>query len=121
MSWVGQTSDQIRARARIRSRADKDAQPLRFDRDATEREAETADARLVQPLQVVDDERDRLRLAQLLQQASDSQRYREGVHLATDWFDPLQSNCQGTLLRTRQAPVRPLWTLAEQVCKTRKR
>jgi hypothetical protein len=95
MPGPGQASDQIGTGARIGSRCHQDAQPPRFDGDAAEREAEAADACLVQPLQVVDEERDRVGLGELRQQSPDRQGYRQGIGLALAGFGALQGDCKG--------------------------
>ena len=94
---------------------------MRFDGDAAEREAEAADACLVQPLQVVDEERDRVGLGELRQQSLDRQRYRQGIGLALAGFGALQGDCEGAALRTRKAAVRSLGKLADQFGEPRKR
>ena len=121
MPGPGQASDQIGTGARIGSRCHQDAQPPRFDGDAAEREAEAADACLVQPLQVVDEERDRVGLGELRQQSPDRQGYRQGIGLALAGFGALQGDCEGAALRTRKAAVRSLGKLADQFGEPRKR
>src|SRR6185295_1458146 len=89
------------------------------DRDAAQREAEAAKARLVEPLQVVDEQRDRRGLAELLQHTSDGQGHRQGVDLASSGFGMLQSNRQRAPLRTRKTAVRSRRTLADQFGQSR--
>jgi hypothetical protein len=93
---------------------------VRFDGDTAESEGEAANARLVQPLQVVDDERDWLGLGELRQQSPDRQGYRQGIDLAPVGFGTLQSNCEGAPLWTRKATVRSLGKLADQFGQPRK-
>jgi hypothetical protein len=90
MSWVGQTADQVSAGA-LRPRSDQDADPVGIDGDSAEREAEAACTRLVQPLQVIDDDRDRLGLAELRQQSPESNRHGESIDVPRG-FDTAQSN-----------------------------
>jgi hypothetical protein len=94
---------------------------VRFGGEAADREGEAADACLVQPLQVVDEERDRLGLAELLEQGPDSQRYGQGIDLASLGFDALEGNRQRSPLRTREGTVGSLRALAEQLGKPGKR
>jgi hypothetical protein len=72
-------------------------------------------------LQIVDDDRNRLLLAQVRQKTSDSQRYSEGVDLLAVRFDPPQRNREGTLLWNRKASVRPLRALGDQLGESGKR
>ena len=89
---------------------------MRFDGDAAEREAEAPNAFMVQPLHVVDDERDRAGLGELRQQSPD----RQGIGLAPVGFGTLQGNGKGAALRTREAAVRSLGKLADQLGEPRK-
>ena len=75
---------------------------------------------MVQPLHVVDDERDRAGLGELRQQSPDRQGYRQGIGLAPVGFGTLQGNGKGAALRTREAAVRSLGKLADQFGEPRK-
>jgi hypothetical protein len=92
---------------------------LRFDSDAAQRETERACACLVEPLQVVDDQRDRVRRAELRQQTLDSQGYCQSVDLGSDRFEAVQSNRQRPSLRTRKVSVHSLRTLTDKFGKPR--
>jgi hypothetical protein len=121
MPRLGQTPDQIGTGARIGPCRDQDTQPVRLGAEAPQREAQAAHAGLVQPLQVIDDKRDRAGLRQLRQQSPDRQGHRQGINLAPAGLSALQRNSQGAALRTRKATVRALGKLADQLSKPRKR
>jgi hypothetical protein len=90
------------------------ATPALIGGDAAQRETEAADARLVQPLQVVDEECDRLGFAQPRQQAPDRQGNGQGVDLAARGFGALQGDGERALLRAREGLLRSLGEPAEQ-------
>jgi len=119
MPGLGQPSGQVGAGSGNRSCRYQDAQTTWFDGNAAQREAEGTDARPVQPLQVVNEKRDRPRLAKLREQSSDCQGYRQGIDLALAGFGSLQRHCQGAALRTWKAAVSSLGKLANQFGKTR--
>jgi len=119
MPRLGQGSEQVGTAHRIRPGRYQDAQTARVD--AAQRETETADTCLVQPLQVVDDEADRARLTKLGQQTSDGHGHRQGVDLSTIRLGSLQGNGQRATLWSRKAIDRSLRALVHQFGQPRER
>lgn len=113
---LGQGPEQVGTGLRVGSHRDQDTQLAWVD--GPQREAETAGAGLIQPLQVVEDQRDGLGLAELGEQTPNRKRYGQRVDLAAIGFGTLQRDRQRTLLRSGQAIDRALRTLVDQLRQT---
>jgi hypothetical protein len=65
-------------------------------------------------LQVVDDDNDRVELAEVPQQATDSEWHRQGVGVASVGLDPVHGDRQSATLWIRQSLVGPFGTADDQ-------